>query len=104
MGSYPMFTRFECPKCLDSSFIHNDYDPRCIDCENAVSPLAGFDSRDEFRRQYLRIMLLGPNSLGLERRGHPVVLKFRLLTFCSNGMPGNISVIEDILDRVLKFV
>ena len=50
----------------------------------------------EFRRLYLRPLLLGPNTH--PRQG------FRLLTYGSNGMPGSISDTEDIIDRLLGFV
>ena len=52
------------------------------------------DHGAEFRRQYLRILLLGPPMGGS---------RFRLTTYASNGMAGSISAREDILDRILVF-
>ena len=49
----------------------------------------------EFTRKYLRVMLLGPPF-------QPSL--FRKLTYGSNGMAGNISPYEDVIDRVLEFV
>ena len=140
MGSSPMFEQSVCPQCFDASFIHNPYDERCIDCENAVAvvensvsmpktivfrhlfernsrlPLECIphlthclsptrDSRQEFRRQYLRIMLVGPPPLKLLHLGHGVENnKLSLLTYMRNGIAGNITTTENILDRVLQFV
>ena len=53
------------------------------------------DALANFRGQYLRKMLMGPPY---------APSKFRLLTYYGNGMAGNISDTEDIIDRVIAFV
>ena len=121
MGSSGMFSRCACPTCGDESF-GNTIWSRCIQCKNAVvastkgcvwmmplrnklSPgitdrvvsylLPSGDVYADFTRKYLRVMLLGPPS-------HPS--QFRRLTYGANGMAGNISQCEDVIDRVLEFV
>ena len=66
-----------------------------------VEPLVRYlkpmpDADAEFRRLYLRPMLLGPR---IDPRS-----PFRKLTYFSNGEAASISCYEDVIDRVLKFV
>ena len=66
-----------------------------------VEPLVRYlkpmpDADAEFRRLYLRAMLLGPP---IDPRS-----PFRKLTYFSNGEAASISGSEDVIDRVLKFV
>ena len=117
-----MFTRFTCTLCPDSSFLNDGLSP-CISCHNLlllrdfpgtsigrylfttrglpihlVDTVVRYlvpDHEAEFRRQYLRILLLGPPMGGS---------RFRLTTYASNGMAGSISAREDILDRILMFI
>jgi len=60
-----------------------------------------------FRGDYLRCMLLGPpvNFLGLRLpwATRPMVA-FRNFTYASNGIAGNISDNEDIIDRIIGYV
>lgn len=71
----------------------------------------------EFRRRYLRIMLLGPNMphcglTPLRRHSgilyHPVSptlpSPFRKLTWMTNGLAGSIRGREDAIDHVLEFL
>lgn len=57
----------------------------------------GIAERD-FRKTYLRMMLLGPPTIWNKTHG------FRLFTYFSNGLAGHTSEREDIIDRVLAFV
>ena len=112
-----------CYSCGESSIL-NFCDELCIQCENVelilnlqntgifkqlfktknlpgtfVESLLRYlkpmlDPDAEFRRLYLRIMLLGPPS-------DPS--PFRKMTYFGNGILGNISDTADILDRVLAF-
>ena len=123
MGSRGLFHRYRCYECGDLSMANCTYKNGqiwCMDCLNAptrlaqttvfqylgtcnipvniITPYLGpIDTAEvEFRRLYLRPLLLGPNTH--PRQG------FRLLTYGSNGMPGSISDTEDIIDRLLGFV
>ena len=116
-----MFRKHTCPICFDSSFSHG-HGELCWDCVNAFERdalpgiiwhmfrtlrlpaevtdlmeaclLQKHDASAIFRTTYLRKMLLGPMC-------NPT--PFRLLTYCGNRMAGNISMTEDIIDRVLAF-
>ena len=121
MGSWVnCFMLCKCEWCQQSSFI-NSIDFLCLGCSNMLFVIMQSDSMvarhftrtfnvpqyiirvivehvhwndpaAEFRRQYFRNVLLTSGS------------DFRLSTYFYNGIPGNISQSEDVIDLVLSFV
>ena len=62
------------------------------DLRERILQMSSVDALAEFNRDILRHILV--------TRGSP----FRVFTYFSNGMAGNISITEDILDRIICFV
>ena len=132
MGSYSAFTRHECPMCASCSVINfPDQIDICYACENTKALMARttivthfhkiklpapaiadvqsflqplYDLNAEFRRLYLRQVLMQPWSPPVGQVQGDKRSVFHLFTYYGNGMAGTISQTEDVASRILSFV
>ena len=118
MGSYALLDRLSW-RCECNRWLFPEEGPRCLFCESCTEwrhrvcyMLAHHTRFENLPERAMRtvITFLATNAHEQHQRaitGHILLTPgspLRVFRYCTNGLAGNISVCEDILDRIMSFV